>query len=91
MRLIEKVIPPSGKHSATVIFFHGTGDNKNIKFPCKYLLILMSTGDTGRNLIEWVKFLLGRNLEIPHVKFIFPTAPVQRYYKSLSKPIWRAL
>lgn len=38
----------------------------------------MSIGDTGSNLVEWIKFLLGRNLEIPHVKFIYPTAPVQR-------------
>lgn len=37
------------------------------------------SGDTGNNLIEWIKFLLGRNLSIPHVKFIYPTAPVQRY------------
>jgi phospholipase/carboxylesterase len=36
-------------------------------------------GDTGNGLIEWIKFLLGRNMEIPHVKFIFPTAPVQKY------------
>lgn len=36
-------------------------------------------GDTGHNLIEWIKFLLGRNLELPHVKFIYPTAPVQKY------------
>jgi phospholipase/carboxylesterase len=36
-------------------------------------------GDTGNNLIEWIKFLLGRNMEMPHVKFIYPTAPVQKY------------
>lgn len=36
-------------------------------------------GDTGNNLIEWIKFLLGRNLELPHVKFVYPTAPVQKY------------
>ncbi|CAG9797004.1 unnamed protein product [Chironomus riparius] len=60
MRLIEKIIQPSSTHSATVIFFHGSGD-------------------TGSNLIEWIKFLLGRNFDLPHVKFIFPTAPVQRY------------
>ncbi|KAG5675038.1 hypothetical protein PVAND_004977 [Polypedilum vanderplanki] len=29
MRLIEKVLPPTGKHSATVIFFHGSGDTGN--------------------------------------------------------------
>lgn len=37
------------------------------------------SGDTGNNLIEWIKFLMGRNIEIPHVKFIYPTAPVQKY------------
>lgn len=37
------------------------------------------SGDTGNNLIEWIKFLLGRNLDLPHVKFIYPTAPVQKY------------
>lgn len=30
-------------------------------------------------MIEWIKFLLGRNLDLPHVKFIYPTAPVQKY------------
>lgn len=39
----------------------------------------LSTGDTGNNLIEWVKFLLGRHFDIPHVKFVYPTAPVQPY------------
>lgn len=39
----------------------------------------INTGDTGNNLIEWIKFVLGRNLEMPHVKFIYPTAPVQKY------------
>lgn len=42
-------------------------------------LIKFHSGDTGNNLIEWIKFLMGRNLEIPHVKFIYPTAPVQKY------------
>lgn len=36
-------------------------------------------GDTGNNLIEWIKFLLGRNLEVANTKFVFPTAPVQKY------------
>lgn len=40
---------------------------------------MIHLGDTGNNLIEWIKFLLGRNLELPHVKFIYPTAPVQKY------------
>lgn len=42
-------------------------------------MIPFRSGDTGNNLIEWIRFLLGRHLEIPHVKFIYPTAPVQKY------------
>ncbi|XP_023175490.1 lysophospholipase-like protein 1 [Drosophila hydei] len=48
------------KHSASVIFFHGSGD-------------------TGPNLIEWVRFLLGRDFDLSHVKLIYPTAPTQKY------------
>ncbi|EDW42686.1 lysophospholipase-like protein 1 [Drosophila sechellia] len=50
----------TGKHSASVIFFHGSGD-------------------TGSNVMEWVRFLIGRNLEYPHIKIIYPTAPKQKY------------
>lgn len=39
----------------------------------------MCTGDTGRNLIEWVRFLLGRDMEFPHIKVIYPTAPFKPY------------
>ncbi|KAH8311663.1 hypothetical protein KR044_007397, partial [Drosophila immigrans] len=48
------------KHSASVIFFHGSGD-------------------TGPNLLEWVKFLLGRDLDFTHIKIVYPTAPLQKY------------
>ncbi|XP_002073007.2 lysophospholipase-like protein 1 [Drosophila willistoni] len=48
------------KHSASVIFFHGSGD-------------------TGPNVLEWVRFLLGRNMEFSHIKVIYPTAPLQKY------------
>ncbi|XP_017855954.1 PREDICTED: lysophospholipase-like protein 1 [Drosophila arizonae] len=48
------------KHSASVIFFHGSGD-------------------TGPNLIEWVRFLLGRDFDLSHIKLIYPTAPTQKY------------
>lgn len=50
----------TGKHTASVIFFHGSGD-------------------TGPNVLEWVRFLIGRNLEYPHIKIIYPTAPKQKY------------
>jgi phospholipase/carboxylesterase len=57
MRLIEKIIGPTNgraQHSATVIFFHGSGD-------------------TSHGVLEWIRFLLGRDLKLAHAKFIFPT------------------
>jgi len=61
MKLITDIIlPTSRQHTATIIFFHGSGD-------------------TGSNLIEWVRFLLGREMEFPHIKIVYPTAPLQPY------------
>lgn len=40
---------------------------------------LFLEGDTGPNLIEWVRFLLGKDLQFPHIKFVYPTAPLQPY------------
>ncbi|EDV93856.1 lysophospholipase-like protein 1 [Drosophila grimshawi] len=48
------------KYSASVIFFHGSGD-------------------TGPNLLEWVRFLLGRDFDLSHIRIVYPTAPVQKY------------
>lgn len=36
-------------------------------------------GDTGSNLIEWIRFLLGKDMQFPHIKVVIPTAPVQPY------------
>lgn len=36
-------------------------------------------GDTGHNLVQWIHFLLGKNMDFPHIKLIYPTAPVQPY------------
>uniref|UniRef100_A0A1L8DYZ4 palmitoyl-protein hydrolase n=1 Tax=Nyssomyia neivai TaxID=330878 RepID=A0A1L8DYZ4_9DIPT len=61
MNLVQKTFLPTGKsHSATVIFFHGSGD-------------------TGSNLVEWIRFLLGHDMTFGHIKIIFPTAPAQKY------------
>ncbi|XP_016941347.1 lysophospholipase-like protein 1 [Drosophila suzukii] len=60
MKPALKTINATGKHTASVIFFHGSGD-------------------TGPNVLEWVRFLLGRDLEYPHIKIIYPTAPKQKY------------
>lgn len=49
-----------GKHSASVIFFHGVGD-------------------TGHGVKDWVRSVLGRDLNGKHIKYFFPTAPTQKY------------
>uniref|UniRef100_A0A182NCW8 palmitoyl-protein hydrolase n=1 Tax=Anopheles dirus TaxID=7168 RepID=A0A182NCW8_9DIPT len=43
------------------------------------LIFLHGSGDTGNGLTEWIRFLLGKDLEFPHIKVIIPTAPVQPY------------
>ncbi|XP_058454470.1 lysophospholipase-like protein 1 [Malaya genurostris] len=43
------------------------------------LIFFHGSGDTGNGLTEWIRFLLGRDMEFPHVKVIIPTAPVQPY------------
>lgn len=37
------------------------------------------SGDTGSNLMEWIRFLLGKDMQFPHIKVVIPTAPVQPY------------
>lgn len=61
MPLITEIVEPTGtKHTATVIFFHGSGDS-------------------GNYLLEWVRYLLGQDMQFAHVKMIFPSAPSQAY------------
>ncbi|KAM7360318.1 lysophospholipase-like protein 1 [Cochliomyia hominivorax] len=43
------------------------------------VIFLHGSGDTGRNLIEWIKLLLGRDMEFPHIKVVYPTAPFRPY------------
>ncbi|XP_034487794.1 lysophospholipase-like protein 1 [Drosophila innubila] len=59
------------KYSASVIFFHGSGD-------------------TGPNLLEWVRFLLGRELDFGHIRIVYPTAPTQKYTPLNGQPstVW---
>uniref|UniRef100_A0A1A9ZSG0 palmitoyl-protein hydrolase n=1 Tax=Glossina pallidipes TaxID=7398 RepID=A0A1A9ZSG0_GLOPL len=59
LRLLSKSAN-SLRHSATVIFLHGSGD-------------------TGPGIREWVHEILERELEFPHIKMLYPTAPLQPY------------
>lgn len=29
--------------------------------------------------MEWVRFLIGKDMQFPHIKVVVPTAPVQPY------------
>lgn len=44
-----------------------------------FLCVFCISGDTGPNLLEWVRFLLGKDMQFEHVKMVFPTAPSQPY------------
>ncbi|TDG44258.1 hypothetical protein AWZ03_009318 [Drosophila navojoa] len=48
------------RKTASVIFFHGSGD-------------------TGPNALEWVRGLIGRDFAGSHIRYLFPTAPEQKY------------
>ncbi|KAL3277051.1 hypothetical protein HHI36_012412 [Cryptolaemus montrouzieri] len=40
--------------------------------------VIFLHGDTGKGILEWVKFL-NNNFSLPHIKFLFPTAPTRPY------------
>ncbi|XP_045467796.1 lysophospholipase-like protein 1 [Harmonia axyridis] len=42
------------------------------------VIFLHGSGDTGRGVLDWVKFL-HKNFSSPHIKFLFPTAPTRPY------------
>ncbi|KAH8376824.1 hypothetical protein KR093_001528 [Drosophila rubida] len=48
------------KRTASVIFFHGSGD-------------------TGAGIKDWVRSVLGRDFRGAHIRYVYPTAPWQRY------------
>uniref|UniRef100_A0A1A9WTW9 palmitoyl-protein hydrolase n=1 Tax=Glossina brevipalpis TaxID=37001 RepID=A0A1A9WTW9_9MUSC len=43
------------------------------------VIFLHGTGDTGPGIREWVHEILERELEFPHIKMLYPTAPLQSY------------
>ncbi|XP_067680982.1 lysophospholipase-like protein 1 [Haliotis asinina] len=47
------------KCTASIIFFHGSGD-------------------TGRGIEEWLGSLCGGQFNFPHIRTVFPTAPMRR-------------
>lgn len=42
------------------------------------VIFLHGSGDTGKGVLNWVQFL-HKNFSLPHVKFLFPTAPLRPY------------
>lgn len=43
------------------------------------LQVLCLAGDTGQGFLNWIKFLIGADFSIPHIKIYFPTAPLRPY------------
>jgi len=43
------------------------------------VIFLHGSGDTGHGVKAWVEMLLGAKAAFPHLKMIFPTAPVRPY------------
>ncbi|KAI5633141.1 phospholipase/Carboxylesterase domain-containing protein [Phthorimaea operculella] len=58
------------KHTASVIFFHGSGGN-------------------GADMMEWVRLFV-KNFSFPHIRVLYPTAPLQPYTPSggLMSNVW---
>ncbi|KAF2902254.1 hypothetical protein ILUMI_03929 [Ignelater luminosus] len=42
------------------------------------VVFLHGSGDTGPGVLEWLQLLVG-NFSFPHIKFLFPTAPLRPY------------
>ncbi|KRT84507.1 hydrolase, partial [Oryctes borbonicus] len=42
------------------------------------VIFFHGSGDTGSGILDWVKFLIG-DFTSPHLKFLFPTAPLRPY------------
>ncbi|GJQ82339.1 hypothetical protein Trydic_g411 [Trypoxylus dichotomus] len=42
------------------------------------VIFFHGSGDTGGGILDWVKFLIG-DFTSPHLKFLFPTAPLRPY------------
>ncbi|XP_012254301.1 lysophospholipase-like protein 1 [Athalia rosae] len=65
------IVHATSNHTATLIFFHGSGD-------------------TGNNVKEWIKMLNKGEFQFPHIKVIYPTAPLQPYTANDGEPstVW---
>ena len=44
--------------------------------------ISFDAGDTGPTYKEWVKLVLGKDMVFPHLRIIYPTAPLMSYTPS---------
>ncbi|XP_060826858.1 lysophospholipase-like protein 1 [Bombus pascuorum] len=43
------------------------------------LFLFHGSGDTGSNFKEWIDIMNRKELKFPHIKIIYPTAPLQSY------------
>lgn len=54
------------------------------------VIFFHGSGDTGQGVREWIKFLLGKDISFPHLRILFPTAPLRPYTPMNGEPshVW---
>eukprot|EP00062_Callorhinchus_milii_P018741 gi/632972545/ref/XP_007902711.1/ PREDICTED: lysophospholipase-like protein 1 isoform X5 [Callorhinchus milii] len=72
-QLQRLVVPQTGRHTASIIFLHGSGQGFAAGHEHK------EAGDTGQGIRAWVKDVLSKDLIFPHIRVIYPTAPLRPY------------
>lgn len=53
--------------------------------------LILFSGDCGKSLVEWVRYLIGRDMRFPHIKVIIPTAPSQPYTMLNGQVLFKSL
>ncbi|XP_077195791.1 lysophospholipase-like protein 1 isoform X4 [Paroedura picta] len=91
--LQRSVVAPSGRHSASVLFLHGSGGcfwSPMRRSACPVASGLPfqrklaagseeGAGDTGQGIRAWIKQVLNQDWSFQHIKVIYPTAPARPY------------
>lgn len=54
------------------------------------IIFLHGSGDTGLGIKEWTKSVMGRDIAFPHIRVIYPTAPMRPYTPMMGNPstVW---
>lgn len=75
------VVQATNKHTATLFFFHGSGKNLTGNSTLKFRKIYNKNfaGSNGEDVKQWIDILNRTELRFPHIKIVYPSAPIQPY------------